>query len=301
MALKTTIKEDAVGQRLDKYVSNWLELSRSETWRLLEQNQISLNSKKINKSFKGYSLQLADLISVNEYKKAQDLIILANDKLPLNIIEDKPEYIAINKEAGQNIMPKSEIEDDTILNALIAKYPQIQGIGEAGLRSGVVHRLDKDTSGILIVAKTQSKWQSLRQAFKEHKSHKIYHAIVLGDIANSGQIEMNLRLASSKPAKVRLAKPNEKSWLCNLSWQKLESFEKASLVKIVLGTGFLHQIRVMMAELGHAVMADSVYGKASRLAPRQMLHAKSINIDGINLSADYSPDFSLTLEKLRES
>lgn len=294
------INEAFVGQRLDKFISNRLELSRNQTWRLLEQNYISLNNKKINKSFKGYSLQEGDVLTVAEFRTAQNLQIMPNNRLELNIIKDSSEYIVINKAAGINIIPKSESENNTILNALVAKYPQIQGIGEAGLHSGVVHRLDKDTSGVLIVAKTEDKWQTLRQAFKKHRSKKIYHAIILGNITKSGKAKMNLLVGKTKPAKVKVvSKPEAKTWLCDLSWHKLESFKNTSLIEISLGTGFLHQIRVMMAELGHPVLADMLYGSSSELVNRQMLHAKSIEIEDIKLSASYPADFKAVIESLK--
>ncbi len=295
------IAKKFAGERLDKFISDRLELSRSQSWQLLEQNLISLNNKKINKSFKGYSLKENDSLTIAEYRTAQNLKILSNAKLSLNIIEDKKDYIVVNKKAAMNIIPKTEKESDTVLNALVAKYPQIQGIGEAGLRSGVVHRLDKDTSGVLIVAKTQSRWQALRQAFKEHKSQKIYHAIVLGEIAKQGKEKMYLQVAKSKPAKVKVAKNSNQAWLCDLSWQRLEGFSDYSLIEITLGTGFLHQIRVMMAELGHPILADSLYGLSSKLATRQLLHAKSIRIDGIDVEAEYPADFAKTLAKLLSS
>ena len=298
MKKEFSIDKKLAGERLDKFISDRLELSRSQSWRLLEQNLISLNNKKINKSFKGYTLKENDSLTIAEFRTAQDLIIRANNKLKLKIIADKENYIVINKEAGMNIMPKTEKEHDTVLNALLAKYPQIQGIGEAGLRSGVVHRLDKDTSGVLIVAKSQSKWQSLRQAFKEHKSQKIYHAIVAGEIAKQGKEKMYLQVAKSKPAKVKIAKNSNQAWLCDLTWQRLESFSEYSLIEISLGTGFLHQIRVMMADLGHYVLGDLLYGSTSSLAVRQMLHAKSIRIDGIAVEAEYPTDFAETLAKL---
>ncbi len=286
------------GARLDKFISDWLELSRTETWRLLEQKQIKLNNKKINKSFKGYALQAGDVLTVSEFRTLKDLNIFANDRLELDVIEDKPDYIVINKQAGMNIIPKTEEENNTVLNALVARYPEIQGVGEAGLHSGIVHRLDYNTSGVLIIAKRQERWRDLRSAFRNHKSNKIYHAIVEGHLMD-GSAKMNLFVAQHKPARVKaVGEPNGQSRLCDLSWTTLEKLKKHSLLEIRLGTGFLHQIRVMLAELGHPVLADQLYGSKSSIVERQMLHAKSIKIDGISAIAEYSADFKEAIAQL---
>ena len=293
------IEDEFASGRLDKYLSDWLELSRSETLGLLEGGYVRLNNRKITIKQKGHSLQSGDVLTVSEFRPAGAKRIFPNDGLELKLITDQPNYVVVNKAAGMNIIPKSESEKDTVLNALLARYPQIQGVGEGGLRSGIVHRLDKDTSGVLIVVKTQERWQSLREAFAKHKSQKIYHAIVEGKPRKTGKAEMNLIVARHKPAKVRvLPYGSRQSRLCDLSWRVLEEYKKHSLLEIRLGSGFLHQIRVMMAELGYPLLADELYGSPSHIASRQMLHAFSIQIDDILAQASYPTDFHNAITQL---
>src|SRR5690606_18172405 len=118
--------------------------------------------------------------------------------------DDEQGWMIVNKPAGLPVHPLEEDETETVLSALIAKYPQMHGVGEGGLRSGVVHRLDVETSGTLLFASKQETWTRLRQAFTEHRTTKKYQAIVLGQMRGSGEEKMVLHIARHRPAVVRV-------------------------------------------------------------------------------------------------
>ncbi|MFK7790597.1 MAG: RluA family pseudouridine synthase [Phycisphaeraceae bacterium] len=231
---------------------------------------------------------------------------LADDSLEIEVVSEGDGWLVIDKPAGVPVRPHALDEMGTVLNAVVARYPQIIGVGEGGLRSGIVHRLDTDTSGTLMVATQQYAWERLRGAFAEHQIQKRYTALVQGEIDGEGVTRRHLRVAAHQPARV-LVEPEAggsgDARLCSLGWQVVERFgDRASLVEVDLHTGFLHQVRVMMAELGHPVIGDTTYGKdtLSIQAPRQMLHANSLSLGAIHAEAPIPSDMQKVLQSIRD-
>jgi len=308
-----TVTSEQAGMRIDKFLAIALELTRREVLLVLEHKCISLNNQKLTLKSKGKLLIEKDLLTISNYSDILSTTILPNPQLDLDILSTGDDYLVVNKTAGMPVMPLKPEETDTVLNAVTAHYPELQGVGEGGLRSGVVHRLDTDTSGTLIIATEEKRWQSLRNAFKEHKTTKRYKAIVHSKLNGKGQEQMNLVIAQHKPAKVRVVtkamtnngQSNSSERTCDLSWQTLENFgDAATLVEIELGTGFLHQIRVMFAHMGHPVIGDKLYGNNFRLEKhvspkRQMLHACYLKLLDIEVESPDPEDFSKLLKILR--
>jgi 23S rRNA pseudouridine1911/1915/1917 synthase len=181
-----------------------------------------------------------------------------------------------------------EGETGTLLNAVAARFPRIQAVGEAGLRSGVVHRLDAETSGAVLFALDHERWVTLRRAFQDHSAEKIYRAVVAGRMDGSREEVMRLYVAQHKPARVRVVEegktPPAGTRRCDLRWKALAHAGGATLLEVRLGTGFLHQIRVMLAHLGHPVLGDPIYGAGGApapAAPRLLLHAHSLRLGEI--------------------
>lgn len=291
-----TVLPDEAGSRLDAFLTERLGISRSDALRLLEAGFVSHNSRPLKQKAKGRKLAAGDVIVVTQLEALRQLV--PDNAMPLTILVATSDFIIVDKPAGMPVMPLRPQETGTVLNAVVAHYPQLQGVGEGGLRSGVVHRLDTETSGALAVALTETGWQRLREAFTERTTEKIYHAIVQGRCPPTGQHRMQLTVSQHHPAKVAvLAEPSRQSRSCALSYQTLKVLNGATLIEVRLETGFLHQIRVMMAHLGHPVVGDSHYG-ALLQAPRTMLHAARLSLAGVSAISPTPPDFKETLVQL---
>lgn len=303
------ISNKNAGMRVDKFLAQALDLSRREVLLLLEHNCITLNSRTLTLKSKGQLLVQDDQLNIRDYTDILSTKIQPNPDIKLDVLSEGSDYVVINKAAGMPVMPLKATETDTVLNAVAAHYPQLQDVGksggEGGLGSGVVHRLDTDTSGTLVVATEESRWQNLRAAFTNHETSKRYRAIVHDKLTGKGNERMNLVIAQHKPAKVRVVTRTEQSNSsernCYLSWQSIETFRNCSLIEIELGTGFLHQIRAMFTHMGHPVVGDKLYGDATNIklqAQRQMLHASYIKVMDIEAHSPDPEDFSALLKQL---
>lgn len=294
--MQLTVLPHEAGSRLDAFLTERLGVSRSDALRLLEAGFVSHNSRPFNQKAKGRKLAAGDVIVVRQLEALTQLV--PDNAMPLKILVESSDFIIVDKPAGMPVMPLRPRETGTVLNAVVARYPQLQGVGEGGLRSGVVHRLDTETSGALAVALTETGWRRLREAFTERRTEKIYHAIVQGRCPPGGDHQLHLVVRQHHPAKVVvLTEPTRQSRSCALSYETLKMLKGATLIEVRLETGFLHQIRVMMAHLGHPVVGDSHYG-ASLQAPRTMLHAARLTVDGVTAISQTPPDFEATLTQL---
>ena len=186
-----------------------------------------------------------------------------------------------------------------MLNALIARRPEILGVGEGGLRSGVVHRLDVETSGALIVATEASAWGRLRGAFADHRVEKRYQALVSGDFAEPRHVALPLVVSRHRPARVAVDPAGRP---CRQFVRPLERLDGVTLVEIELETGFLHQIRASLAHLGHPLLGDPAYGGPSSRGgakiARVMLHARRVAWADIDASVEPPADFRAVLAAL---
>jgi len=188
-----------------------------------------------------------------------------------------------------------------VLNAAVARWPDMVGVGEGGLRSGVVHRLDVTTSGVLLLATDDERFAHLRAAFSGHAIDKTYHAIVRGDLSGSHREAMRLGITRHKPAHVTpLGADDPRGRPCRLAWHAVEPFGSATLVEVSLETGFLHQVRVMLAAIGHPLLGDAQYGDGEG-ADRPMLHAQAIRWGDIAAACDPPADFTQVLNGLRSA
>jgi len=300
--LLTTVPAD--GARLDRAVADWRGLSRAAVLRLLDQGAVTCNGQVMGRANKGDLLSAGDRIALSG-AYAQGESPRADDSIKLAVLSEGDGWLVIDKPAGTHVRPHALDETGTVLNAVVARYPQVVGVGEGGLRSGIVHRLDTDTSGTLMVATHQHAWDRLRQAFAEHRIQKRYLALVVGGIDDTGVCRRHLRVATHRPARVQVepqAAGSSDARLCSLGWQVIERFDdRASLIEVDLHTGFLHQVRAMMSDLGHAVIGDTTYGSGATMiqAPRQMLHAKSLVFEEIYAEAPVPSDMQQALQSLR--
>lgn len=282
------VTDDIAGQRLDLLIGDQLGQSRQQVKTLLQQGAVTLNGRVASLSRKGFLVAAGSDISVTLPDTQGQWRIIPQPDLPLTILSQGNGYVAVDKPAGMPVHPLVPDETNTVLNALVARIPDIQGIGESGLRSGVVHRLDVETSGVLIVATEQNRWQQLRSAFAQHTAHKRYTAVVAGHPPAEGLQRAHLVVAQHRPARVKvLVEGNRDSRWCDLSWRVIKKMPHASVLDISLGTGFLHQIRVMFAHMGHNVAGDNLYGSSrwKITPPRLMLHAHALDINSIHVNS----------------
>ncbi len=317
-----TVGSDAAGTRLDVHLARTLEISRAQSRRLLARGAVSLDGRRLAEKDKGVSLVEGSRLEVESFRPPSEQSPQPEPEggAPApKVLASGEGWLVVDKPPGMPVHPLHDGETGTVLNAVVKQHPEIVGVGEGGLRCGVVHRLDVWTSGALVVATREDVWQRLRSAFAEHRVAKRYLALVEGelDVGDEEALEMNLGLvmARHRPAKVRVVRADEPESPSvrpvSQTVRLVESYGgEASLVEIEPKTGFLHQIRVTLAHLGHPLIGDRTYGARKRDgradwaeacgATRHMLHAAEVAVDEVHATAPLAPDFARCREKLAE-
>ena len=264
---------DEENLRLDAYIAKKEEkLSRTMIQKLIEDGDVLVNgnTKKIS-----YKVQAGDIIELN-IPEPKETGIKAQE-IPLDIVYEDNDIIVVNKPKGMVVHPANGNPDGTLVNAIMAKCKgSLSGIG-GEIRPGIVHRLDKDTSGLLIVAKNDQAHINMSKQIKDRKVKKIYIALVKGSIAED-EATINMPIGrSTKDRKKMAVRKDGKEAITH--FKILKRYDKYTLLEIKIDTGRTHQIRVHMAEIGHPVVGDSVYsnGKNEFGVEGQMLHAKSLD------------------------
>ncbi len=293
------------GIRLDSFLANNTSFSRSRISKLIEGGFVFVNEKNANKS---YRLVIGDLVS---YVVPDDIEIDAQpENISLDVVYEDEHLIIINKPQGMVVHPAPGNYNGTLVNALLYHCKEsLSGIN-GKLRPGIVHRIDKDTSGLLVVAKSNAAHLPLTEMFKRHDFKRTYHAILYGCPQNDeGTVELAIGRSKKdrkKMATFPLNTPNTKNAITH--YRILERFRGYSYVELDLETGRTHQIRVHMLSLSCPVLADPTYaaGRKNFGLKGQCLHAKSISfkhpITGEILSFDSPlPDyFQEALETMRK-
>jgi len=293
------------GSRVDVFLADKLSLSRAQARRLLARGAVRLGERTLGEGAKGERLAAGQTLRVARFTHPTDQRARPEPEVALAVLAQGEGWVAVDKPAGMPVHPLDPDETGTVLNALIARHPELHGVGEGGLRSGVVHRLDVDTSGVLLIATRAPAWERIRAAFREHRVAKTYRALVEGRVESDGEVELGFVTARHRPAKVRVVDAREHSRgvrAGSLRWRCLERCgDVATLVEVHPRTGHLHQIRATFAHLGHPVVGDRTYGAANprASAPRQMLHASAIAFEEIAAASPDPPDFAATRERLR--
>jgi 23S rRNA pseudouridine1911/1915/1917 synthase len=297
---KLQVEAAAAGRRLDVFLAEKLGLSRAQVRRLLGRGSVAVAGRAARERDKGRTLAAGDQIIVAPYRAAEDQRVTPEPERPLVVLARGPGWLAVDKPAGVAMHPFEEDETGSLLGAVVARHPELQGVGEGGLKSGIVHRLDVDTSGVVLIATEEGTWRRLRQAFQEHRVEKVYRAIVAGRMETAGEADVGVCMARHRPAKVRIVDDAERArargvWTVQMAWRPLEVRESTSLVEVRPLTGFLHQIRVVLAHAGHPLLGDRTYAPpeiASR-ASRHMLHATRVAYQEIVAFGDVpDPEFS---------
>ena len=266
------ISEKEEGTRLDKAITLLNdEITRATAQKLLEDNKVLVNGKIEKPSYK---VKVLDKIEI-EYEKPKDSKLKA-ENIPLNVIYEDNDIIIINKEKGMVVHPGNGNPDGTLANAILARCKDsLSGIG-GEIRPGIVHRIDKDTSGIIIVAKNDKAHLNISNQIKEHKTTKTYLALVRGNVKeNEATINMPIGRSTKDRKKMAVTK-NGKEAITH--FKVLKRFRDYTYLELVIETGRTHQIRVHMAEIGYPIVGDTTYsnGKNPFGVEGQMLHAYKI-------------------------
>ncbi len=259
-------------KRIDVYLSEKLEdTSRVAVQRLIENEKVFVNGKTVKPSYKvqkGDNIQVEEEIPVEVSLKTQDI--------PVDIIYEDKDIIVINKPKGMVVHPANGNPDGTLVNAIMAICKDsLSGIG-GEIRPGIVHRLDKDTSGIIIVAKNDKAHIYLSEQIKEHKVKKTYIALVRG-IVKENEATINMPIGRSEKDRKKMA-VTKKGKEAITHFKVLERYDKYTLLQVNIETGRTHQIRVHLSQIGYPIVGDEVYsnGKNEWNVKGQCLHAKSL-------------------------
>ena len=262
-------------KRIDTYLAEELDISRSQAQQWLNANLVAINGKEINKSYKicGEEEISVDIPSPVSYE-------VKAENIPLEIAYEDADLLVVNKPKGMVVHPAAGHYEGTLVNALLHHCgDSLSGINGV-LRPGIVHRIDMDTSGLLIVAKNDKAHQGLSEQIKEHSFSRIYEAVIVGHLKESnGRVDAPIGRHPIQRKKMAVTPTNSKSAITH--YEVLAEFPGYSHVRLRLETGRTHQIRVHMAYLGHPVAGDTVYGAANqpkecRDLNGQCLHARKI-------------------------
>lgn len=263
---KHRLKADLDGERLDVFLArSGIELSRAYGRRLVDEGQVLVNATPARPSTK---LKRGDAVHVTVPDAAQAGLV-AQD-LPLHVLYESSDVIVVNKPPGMPVHPSAGHDSGTLVNALLARYPDI-GPLQGELRPGIVHRLDKDTSGVMVVARTAAAQADLARQIKDRKVDKRYLAIVQGRLQPpEGVVDAPL---GRHPRDRKRQAVTEGGREARTRYRTLSHGPEASLLEVTLETGRTHQIRVHLAAIGHPVVGDAVYGRRSPHIGRQALHS----------------------------
>ncbi len=300
-----------IGKRIDVFLSEKLEMTRSAAAKLLEGEKVLLNGKAVAKNLKIKSAKNFEVI-LPEPVPSEAI----PQNIPLDILYEDGDLLVINKPKGMVVHPAAGNYDGTLVNALLYHCgDSLSGIGGV-IRPGIVHRIDKDTSGLLVVAKNDDTHLALSEQMKTHGVSRVYHAIVCGNIKeDSGTVNAPIgRSPSDRKKMAVLRDPSAHSREAVTHFEVIERLEGYTYVKCILETGRTHQIRVHMSSKGHPLAGDVVYGggrtkleeQNAKLLGGQCLHAKELSFvhprtgKTVRFESELPEYFEVFLDKLRK-
>lgn len=304
------------GLRIDKYLAERADLTRSAAVRMLEEGDVSVSGASVSKNYK---VKAGDAIEIRYPEPEPDTALPEN--IPLDVVYEDNDIIVINKPVGMVVHPAAGNPSGTLVNALLYHCKgSLSGIGGV-LRPGIVHRIDKDTSGLLVVAKNDRAHLHLAEQIKEHSAHRIYRAVCVGNVKeDEGTIDLPIgRHPTDRKRMAVIHDPDREARDAVTHYRVLSRFAGRALwgnaftyIECKLETGRTHQIRVHMAAKGHPLLGDEVYGGASTpfgarhksLIKGQTLHACELHLthpttgERMHFTAPEPPEMTKLLEIL---
>ena len=267
------VTEEDRGKRFDKFVTakSGGKYSRSFLQALIADGHILVDGRPRKSHYEITPGEYVE-ISMPPPKKCD----IAAEKIPFDIVYEDRELLVVNKTSDMVVHPAPGNYSGTLVNALLGHCKNLSGIGGVA-KPGIVHRLDKGTSGLLVVAKTDRAHRFLAKQFKDKTARRVYVAIVKGVVQFDNGI-INAPIGRDKHDRMKMAVDfeSEKAKEASTSYRVLKRFKDATMIELILGTGRTHQVRVHMAHIGHPVLGDVKYGTRSGNLARPMLHARTI-------------------------
>jgi|Deesub1362A_J573_1020465.scaffolds.fasta_scaffold02127_2 23S rRNA pseudouridine1911/1915/1917 synthase len=300
-----TVSAHEEGQRLDVFLSEKTELTRSKIQNLLRDGHILVNNRKEKQ---GYRVRRGDIIECH-IPEPEPQILIPED-IPIDIVWEDSHVIVVDKPPGLVVHPAPGHTRGTLINALLFRCNRLASVGMP-LRPGIVHRLDKDTSGLIVVAKDDQAYYGLVDQFKNKEVEKEYKVLVFGNLKDeSGEIRSMIGRAIHNRKKMSTKTRCGREAVTR--YRIVKRLPQATLVDVVLFTGRTHQIRVHFSSIGHPVLGDRTYGRKSQITinketirfPRQMLHAcrlafiHPISGERLEFRSDLPPDMEEAVQRL---
>lgn len=299
-AIITLKVPEEISQRIDVFLGNQFAFySRSFFQKLIEDQLIKVNDTLINKP--SFKVKTGDEITIQfppelQYYESKEI----PEDLGVSVLYTHPHFLIVNKPAGLVVhAPFLGAKDITLVDWLLKHFHEIRQVGTED-RPGIVHRLDKNTSGLLIIPRNNYAHTKFSQMFKDRQVHKTYHALVQGHPLQEGVIDFPISRDPFIPTKMTHVKPEGRPSITH--FKVLQYFDDGALVELKPITGRTHQLRVHCAAIGHPIIGDTTYGKKSKLIDRQALHAHSLEFEfegePYSFSSEPPADFQHALQVL---
>ncbi|MCM1367730.1 MAG: RluA family pseudouridine synthase [Roseburia sp.] len=299
--MTTTVYCTEGGARLDVFLSDETELTRSHIKRLIDCGKVFIDGAPVEKA--GRTVKTGETVAFDDIAESSE--ILPQD-IPLDVVYDDGDIAVINKQRGLVVHPGAGNHDGTLVNALMYRYGEaLSGVcGKA--RAGIVHRLDKDTTGLMVVAKTDFAHAALSEQFAAHTVKKLYRAVLDGNLkSDTGVVDNFIGRDVKNRLKMAVCRDGRRAVT---KYAVIERYKSNCYAEFELCTGRTHQIRVHCAYLGHPISCDAVYGGSAKLgADGQLLHSRTLVFSHprtgktLEFTADEPKDFLTALEKLRSA
>ena len=261
---------DKEGIRIDQYLTEKLDISRSKVQRLIEEEKISVNGEPTSSNYKVHLNDNIEVLSDLDFS-----MNIEKEDIPVDILYEDDYLIVVNKESGMVVHPAAGNFSHTLVNALLYKF-DLNGMDK--VRPGIVHRIDKDTSGVMVVAKNEKTLELLSEMIKNKEVERIYVALVDGIIMHdTGDIDAPIGRDPNNRQKMMVTDVNSKEAFTHFKVLKRYKNADKTLIECKLKTGRTHQIRVHMAYINHPIYNDPVYGRSKKTTEfGQFLHSKTI-------------------------
>lgn len=298
-----TVPDEAAGQRLDQFLAAALQRTRGEVQRKIAAGEITVDDRRAAKDFRLVSGQVITL--------APDAPPAPAEPMPEpRIVAEDDDVLVLDKPAGLTVHPAPGVKEPTLVDWLLRQRPNVAGVGEDPRRPGIVHRLDREASGLMVVAKTSAAFEFLQRAFQEHRVGKRYLALVHGLVAqDTGEIRFPID-RSERDGKMAAKPVGGAGREAITHYTVLERLPPFTLVEIRTETGRTHQVRVHFQAVGHPIAGDPLYGprhaQTKKSPPRMFLHAGALTVpqparDARTYEAPLPPDLDRYLTTIRHA